>query len=60
MGVSSYCEGSRLPRSKCHDVSFWTYLALAAGVVLLLNVLFVAWLAILSRSPRDSDEVRNR
>jgi len=36
-------------------VSFWIYLALAAGVLVLLNVLFVVLLAVMKRSGHESD-----
>ena len=36
-------------------MSFWTYLVLAAGVLVLLNILFVILLAVMSRSEHESD-----
>jgi hypothetical protein len=40
-------------------VNVWTYLALAVGVLVFLNVLLVAWLVILDRFSHDSDEPGN-
>ncbi len=37
------------------QVGFWTYLLLAAGVLVLLNVLFVILLALANRSGHESD-----
>jgi hypothetical protein len=39
-------------------VNFWAYLALAAGVLVLLNILIVV-LATVSRSRHERDESRN-
>ena len=41
-------------------MNFVTYLALAAGVLIVVNVLFVALVAIVNRSPDDADERPNR
>lgn len=41
--------------SKCHRVSFWIYLVLAAGVLVVLNVLFVILLAVMNHSGHESD-----
>jgi len=37
------------------QVGFWTYVLLAAGVLVLLNVLFVILLALANRSGHESD-----
>jgi hypothetical protein len=48
-------------RSNCHDLSFLTYFALAAGTLVLLNVLIVALVAIVSRfTPPDDADVERR
>ena len=36
-------------------MTFWTYLVLAAGVLVLLNVLFVILLAVMNRTGHESD-----
>ena len=36
-------------------MSLWTYLMLAAGVLVLLNVVFVILLAVIHRSGHESD-----
>ena len=36
-------------------MTIWTYLLLAAGILVLLNVLFVVLLAVASRSEHESD-----
>ena len=53
-------EGGDVQRSKGNGVNVLTYLALAAGVLIVLNVLFVALVARVNRSADDSDEWPDR
>lgn len=54
-GGAPPAEGTGRALSKCHRVSFWIYLVLAAGVLVLLNLLFVILLAVMNRSGHESD-----
>ena len=47
--------GTWNPESKCRDMNFWMYLALAVGVLVLFNVLLIVLVAILNRSSPESD-----
>lgn len=57
--LSELPGGIRRLRSKCRRVNVWTYLALAAGVLVILNVLFLTLMAKANRSGRDYDESRS-
>ena len=50
-----FAEGTARAPSNWHRVSFWTYVVLAAGVLVLLNILFVILLAVMNRTGHESD-----
>jgi len=51
-------QGVAIRGRRCDDVNAWTYLALAVGVLVLLNVLLVVLVAIMNFR-RNSDEPGN-